>query len=87
MDGVRILRDGESVCMGKTRLRVVDPEERYLRQMEAGDAVAPPAPAAVSATHAAAAPARSRLPLVAGALAVTALLLTLGLVLALVFAV
>jgi pSer/pThr/pTyr-binding forkhead associated (FHA) protein len=85
--GVRVLRDGESVCVGKTRLRVVDPEERYLRQMESGDAVTPPAPAAASAKPEETAPARGRLPLVAGAIAVTALLLALGLVLALAFAV
>ena len=39
--GARILRDGEIVRLGETRLRVVDPEERYLRQMEEGD-VRPP---------------------------------------------
>ena len=38
VDGTRILHDGEVVHVGQTRLRVVDPEERYLRQMEAGDA-------------------------------------------------
>ncbi len=85
--GVRTLRDGEIVCVGKTRLRVVDPEERYLRQMESNDAVTPPAPAVVSAKYEETAPARSRLPLVAGTIAVTALLIALGLVLALAFAV
>jgi pSer/pThr/pTyr-binding forkhead associated (FHA) protein len=115
----RILRDGEVVRVGETRVRVVDPEERYLRQMEAGDAGlqspgevcnlsfgdAPPAGqgAAVSVpepalAHFDASPARtsevaaqtvcprSRLPRVAAAIAVTALLLALGLVLALAFA-
>ena len=85
----RLLRDGEVVRLGKTRLRVVDPEERYLRQMELGDAAAPPALEATSAKTSAEdkAPARSRLPLIAGAIAVTALFLALGLVLALALAV
>lgn len=34
----RCLRDGDLVRLGETRLQVVDPEDRYLRQMEAGDA-------------------------------------------------
>ena len=119
VDGTRILRDGEIVRVGETRLRVVDPEERYLRQMEAGDArlhspgetcnplfgdalpagqapaISVPEPAL---THLSGLPARapevaaetvgppSRLPRVAAAIAVTALLLALGLVLTLVFA-
>lgn len=40
--GTRRLRDGDLVRLGETRLRVVDPEERYLRQMEAGDALPGP---------------------------------------------
>lgn len=119
VDGARILHDGEVVHVGETQLRVVDPEERYLRQMEAGDAHlyshgetcnplfddAPPAGqgAAISVSEPALAhfsglPARSseaaaetvcppsRLPRVAAAIAITALLLALGLVLALAFA-
>jgi len=35
--GERILSDGECVRIGETRLRVVDPEERYLRQMRLDD--------------------------------------------------
>jgi pSer/pThr/pTyr-binding forkhead associated (FHA) protein len=95
--GPRILRDGEIVCVGNTRLRVIDPEERYLRQMEACDVrpqpegqgmVPPSAPPALLQTLPAATvaqdarPFRSRLPWVAAATAVTALLLALGLVLA-----
>lgn len=79
------MRDGEIVCVGKTRLRVIDPEERYLRQMEAGDAGALPALDATSSKDEA--HVRSRLPLVAGAIAVMALFLALGLVLALAFSV
>ena len=117
VDGSRTLRDGEIVRVGETRMRVVDPEERYLRQMEAGDAkplleaanllfgdmrqaghgtpvpepdrvtALPAAPPLLMAeTHAETAFHRSRLPRVAAAIAVTALLLTLGLVLALAFA-
>ena len=85
--GARILRDGEIVRVGSTELRVVDPEERYLRQMEAGDVQ--PTPVAASFVTAAAKdgePSRGHLPLVAAAIAVTVLLLALGLVLALAFA-
>ncbi|HEX7500850.1 MAG TPA: FHA domain-containing protein, partial [Polyangia bacterium] len=86
--GIRVLRDGEIVCVGKTRLRVIDPEERYLRQMEVGDAGALPRDAAaVAAKGEETASARSRLPLVAGAIAVAALFVALGLVLALALAV
>ena len=90
--GVRLLCDGEIVRVGNTRLLVIDPEERYLRQMENGDAQ-PPAATAPFVTDAAnradanrAEPRLGRLPLVAAAVAVTALLLALGLVLALAFA-
>jgi pSer/pThr/pTyr-binding forkhead associated (FHA) protein len=85
--GALILRDGDIVRVGSTQLRVVDPEERYLRQMEAGDVQ--PTPSAASFVAAAAKdaePSRGRLPLVAAAIAVTALVLALGLVLALAFA-
>jgi predicted component of type VI protein secretion system len=33
--GQRCLRDGEIIRVGETRLRLIDPEDRYLRQMEA----------------------------------------------------
>jgi hypothetical protein len=36
--GQRYLRDGEIIRVGETRLRVIDPEDRYLRQMQAADA-------------------------------------------------
>jgi pSer/pThr/pTyr-binding forkhead associated (FHA) protein len=87
VSGVRILLDGEIVRVGETRLRVVDPEERYLRQIESGDTATPPAPDTAPAKDEKAASAHSRLPLVAGAIAVTALFLALGLMLALVFSV
>jgi len=35
---MRLLCDGDIVHVGESRVRVIDPEERYLRQMEAGDA-------------------------------------------------
>jgi pSer/pThr/pTyr-binding forkhead associated (FHA) protein len=40
--GERCLRDGEIVRVGETRLRLVDPEDRYLRQMEAAVRDQPP---------------------------------------------
>ena len=45
LDGERIqadcfLRDGNHVSIGGTVLRILDPEDRYLRQMEAADAAA-----------------------------------------------
>jgi pSer/pThr/pTyr-binding forkhead associated (FHA) protein len=91
VDGARCLRDGEIVRVGETRLRVVDPEERYLRQMEESDARPMPvgeaiaSPVAPAKDPGSATPA-SRLPVVAIAIAATALLLALGLVLALAFA-
>jgi pSer/pThr/pTyr-binding forkhead associated (FHA) protein len=85
--GVRLLRDGDIVRVGNTRLLVVDPEARYLRQMEQGDARPSPATASfVTDAAKGAAPTRGYLPRVATAIAVTALLLALGLVLALAFA-
>jgi ABC transport system ATP-binding/permease protein len=89
VDGVRCLRDGEIVCVGKTRLRVVDPEDRYLRQMEEGDARPLPAGktlATIVAEDVESAAPSGRLPRVAVAIAAAALLLTLSLVLALAFA-
>ena len=85
--GARILRDGDIVRVGSTQLRVVDPEDRYLRQMEADDVGPTPVAASfVTITAKGAEPSRGRLPLVAAAIAVTALFLALGLVLALAFA-
>lgn len=94
--GTRRLRDGDLVRLGETRLRVIDPEDRYLRQMEAGDAVleaglgdetiaAPPAAATALPVGSAAGPAAgrpSRLPMVASVIA-AAVLLAVGVVLAL----
>ena len=79
--GAQTLHDGQVVVLGNTRLQVVDPEERYLRQMEQ-------MPAAVEAAvvnSTGQAPGPSRLPVVAAAIAATTLLVCLGLVLALVF--
>jgi pSer/pThr/pTyr-binding forkhead associated (FHA) protein len=89
--GERVVRDGEIVGMGKTRLRVVDPEDRYLRQIQEGDGRSQPpplaaSPAVVAARKAEGESVRSHFPVVATAIAVTALFLALGLVLALVFA-
>jgi hypothetical protein len=86
--GARLLRDGDIVRVGTPGCVVVDPEERYLRQMEQCDAR--PTPAAASFVHGCRQGQSPRpaayLPLVATAIAVTALLLALGLVLALAFA-
>jgi pSer/pThr/pTyr-binding forkhead associated (FHA) protein len=86
IEGARCLRDGEVVCVGPTRLRVVDPEERYLRQMDQCDDPSTPEGAGIDFLPV---PARSparRLPKIAVAIAATALLLALGLVLALAIA-
>jgi pSer/pThr/pTyr-binding forkhead associated (FHA) protein len=96
--GERVLRDGEIVRVGETRLRVLDPEDRYLRQMEAADGQQPPAEneagqGCVAAAGAVLPPSvradapvlPSRLPAIASAIAVTALALAVGIVLALVF--
>jgi pSer/pThr/pTyr-binding forkhead associated (FHA) protein len=37
IEGPRRLRDGETVVLGRTRLRLDDPEDRYLRQMQDED--------------------------------------------------
>jgi pSer/pThr/pTyr-binding forkhead associated (FHA) protein len=79
--GERLLHDGDVIRLGGSCLRFVDPEDRYLRQLEA----APVAPAADPAVVSAAPVAPSRLPAIATAVAITALLTTLGLVLALAF--
>jgi len=85
--GARVLRDGDVVRLGETHLRLVDPEERYLRQMETdegeGLAAAPPDPAAQAGGGAAPESRPNRLPTVATVVAATALVLALGLVLAL----
>jgi pSer/pThr/pTyr-binding forkhead associated (FHA) protein len=100
--GERLLRDGDILRMGETTLRLVDPEDRYLRQMEEaeGEVAADGAAAEVGAgvrsdsdppvasTGQPEPPdlgGTSRLPAVASAIAVTVLLLTLGVVLALAF--
>jgi len=79
--GARALHDGQVVALGNTSLQVVDPEERYLRQMEQ----MPVQIAAEAPVGAGRGPEPSRLPVVAAAIAATTLLVCLGLVLALVF--
>jgi len=99
LGGERVLHDGEIVRIGETRLRLFDPEDRYLRQMEAAEMEQPASaagsgPGSVAATSGLAAGAvradlplpPSRLPRIASAIAVTVLALVLGLVLALAFA-
>jgi pSer/pThr/pTyr-binding forkhead associated (FHA) protein len=79
--GAQTLHDGQVVALGNTRLQVVDPEERYLRQMEQM-----PAAVEVAAVPSAEQGRNStRLPVLAAAIAATTLLVCLGLVLALVF--
>jgi pSer/pThr/pTyr-binding forkhead associated (FHA) protein len=99
LTGALRLCDGDIVRIGQTRLRLVDPEDRYLRQLQNGDAVAKEAPlaeAAAGSVEPAGAIAdgtampsvqsgRSRLPAVARAVAVGVLLLLVGVVLALAF--
>jgi pSer/pThr/pTyr-binding forkhead associated (FHA) protein len=36
VDGARLLRDGDTLAVGETRLRFTDPAEIYLRQLESG---------------------------------------------------
>jgi len=81
--GQRSLRDGEVIRVGETRLRVIDPEDRYLRQMEAADVYQQAKDAVQEQAPGAALP--SLLPTIAAAIAATVLLLALGLVLALAF--
>jgi pSer/pThr/pTyr-binding forkhead associated (FHA) protein len=78
--GDRLLHDGDVIHLGGTCLRFADPEDRYLRQLEAA-----PAEPAASPVVVAAPAASSRLPAIATAIAITTLLTTLGLVLALAF--
>jgi pSer/pThr/pTyr-binding forkhead associated (FHA) protein len=101
LTGPRHLHDGEIVRVGETRLRVVDPEERYLRQMREADAnpkadypdphlgSEPTLGVGGSIGHAPTPrPARkSHMPWVVAAIATTVLLSVLVLVLALVFGV
>jgi pSer/pThr/pTyr-binding forkhead associated (FHA) protein len=86
----RRLCDGDILRIGRTTLKVIDPEERYLRQMQQADAAletgkaaldTPKAPKIVKDKGAHA----SRLPVVAMAMALLAFVLLAGLVLALVF--
>jgi pSer/pThr/pTyr-binding forkhead associated (FHA) protein len=97
--GPRHLCDGEIVRVGETYLRVIDPEQRYLRQMQEADAhliadsvtplleAKPTIGANLLAGHpSATVPVRqSRMPVVAVAMATTVLLSLLSLVLALAF--
>jgi pSer/pThr/pTyr-binding forkhead associated (FHA) protein len=86
IEGVRCLRDGEVVRVGETRLRVVDPEERYLRQMEQCNDSSTPGGAGIDSLPGPEPSPSRRLPVFAVAIAATALLLALGLVLALAIA-
>jgi pSer/pThr/pTyr-binding forkhead associated (FHA) protein len=96
--GERLLHDGEVVRVGETRLRLLDPEDRYLRQMAAAEAE--PSPVENEAIQGCASSSRvilpagvradspvppSRLPMIASAIAVTVLALAVVIVLALVF--
>jgi pSer/pThr/pTyr-binding forkhead associated (FHA) protein len=84
--GERLLRDGEIMRVGETRLRFCDPEDRYLRQLAAADAGAPgEAPAVATAPRPAAPTARSKLPVIAVVVAAVVLLGAGGLLLALAF--
>jgi pSer/pThr/pTyr-binding forkhead associated (FHA) protein len=80
LTGSRTLHDGEIVRVGDTRLRVVDPEERYLRQMQEADGNFK---ADLEARHFSAP--KSHMPAVGAAVAATVLISLLVLVLALVF--
>ncbi len=86
--GVRVLRDGEVLRVGATRLRVADPEDRYLRQMQQPECPAGEPSLAARATlpegsEGVISPTHSRrLPLVASLIAAAALV-AVGVVLAL----
>jgi pSer/pThr/pTyr-binding forkhead associated (FHA) protein len=104
--GMCQLRDGDLVRLGETTLQLVDPEDRYLRQVQelksdlkedprSGGApregptqttLPPPDDVRSSAAPLTKRASHGRLPLVAGSLALLALLLAAGLVVALVFA-
>jgi pSer/pThr/pTyr-binding forkhead associated (FHA) protein len=95
--GLRRLRDGDLLRIGETTLRLEDPEDRYLRQVQQdgadhkvdiADAVSSAVPPSEPEPLAGSQPvqdARSRLPLVASAVAIAALALLAGVVLALAF--
>ncbi|MBN2577305.1 MAG: FHA domain-containing protein [Deltaproteobacteria bacterium] len=88
--GARGLGDGEVIAIGETRLQLLDPEDRYLRQIQAAErdeamGETEPAPVDAAAPGGAGAPQTSRLPAVASAIAALALLAVLGLLLALFF--
>jgi len=95
--GSRILHDGDLIRIGETTLRLVDPEDRYLRQMqeasvEHGAETTPSVKRPVGNSDVALATGvggqrrrEGRLPAFAAALAVAVLLLLAGVVLALAF--
>jgi pSer/pThr/pTyr-binding forkhead associated (FHA) protein len=86
--GARVVRDGDVVRVGETRLRLADPEDRYLRQMQQPDGPAGDASRAAHATLPEGSEGvifstrPSRLPLVASVVAAAALAVV-GVVLAL----
>jgi hypothetical protein len=96
VDGVRIkgsslLHDGDTVRIGEVRFRLIDPEDRYLRQVQAAaDVPAAELPSqgmrARSTKVRGAERAARRLPWLASTVAGFVLLLVLALVLALAFA-
>lgn len=89
IEGARRLCDGDTLRIGGTMLKVVDPEDRYLRQMQEAEACSKvPIQKGESSIDQASAKrnedvAPSRLPAIATAIAVAVILMTLGLVLAL----
>jgi pSer/pThr/pTyr-binding forkhead associated (FHA) protein len=86
ISGEHRLRDGEIVRVGKTRLQVVDPEDRYLRQLDLNEAGQRVDTVRRGATAEVSGAARgSRLPAIATAVAIAVLVTTVGLVLALAF--
>jgi pSer/pThr/pTyr-binding forkhead associated (FHA) protein len=90
LTGERSLRDGEIVRVGDTHLRFLDPEERYLRQIQVAERDEPaaegrPVPAAPAAQRESLPVRPSRLPVIASAVAIFALLLVLGLTLVVAF--
>ena len=92
ISGPTKLCDGNLVRLGKTQLRVVDPEDRYLRRLRLSEAISQtgkerpePEPAAANPGPVAS-PFESRLPDFAITVAVVALFLVVGFVFALAFA-
>ena len=84
LSGERRLRDGDLIRLGETRLRFLDPEDRYLRQVEAAEVDELGATPRV-AVEVAKSFSHSKLPAIATVFAVAALLTALGIVLALAF--